>query len=276
LSLPSLEGRVGIFQGRLVPSTNGQLQCSPGARWREEITAAGAIGLSHVELLAERVPDPANPIWSADGRGALAAAAADAGVALISLCTEEPLEVPITALAVDIVTRLGPAAGELALQIVVIPMAEASDLGALSWDRAARSVGELGAALGSRGTRVVLELSLPAADSARFLAAVASPHVGLCYDVGNATAAGFDPATEIRALGQSVWHVHAKDKDDVGANVVFGTGRVDFAAAFAALADIGYAGAVTIEATRGDDPLATAAQHRAFLLGLSHDERGDE
>ena len=73
-----------------------------------------------------------------------------------------------------------------------------------------------------------------------------------------------------------MWHVHAKDKDDQGANVRFGTGRVDFPGAFHALSDLGYAGPVTIEATRGDDPVATAAEHRAFLIALEHADRSDQ
>ena len=273
-----LEDRVGIFQGRLVPSANGQLQCSPGPRWREEFTTAGALGLAHIELLAERVPDPSNPIWTPEGRDAIRAAAADAGLTLVSLCTEEPLAVPISdgGRAEHLATRLAGVASELGLGVVVIPMADASDLADLPWEAAGRSIRALAERLHHVGTDLVLELSLSAADSLRFLGVVGSPHVGLCYDVGNATAAGFDPPTEIPSLGPYVWHVHAKDKDDQGANVRFGTGRVDFPGAFHALSDLGYAGPVTIEATRGDDPVATAAEHRAFLIALEHADRSDQ
>jgi sugar phosphate isomerase/epimerase len=272
---PPLAPRVGIFQGRLVPSTNGELQCSPGSRWRDEFATAGTLGLAHIELLADRVPDPANPIWTAEGRAAIRTAASDAGLALVSLCTEEPLDTTIAdgATALDLAVRLAPVATELSLAVVVVPMAEASELADGGWEPAAGSIRVLAERL--HPTVVALELTLSAADSLAFLDLVAAPGVGLCYDVGNATAAGLDPTVEIPSLGAHVRHVHAKDKDVHGVNVRFGSGRVDFPGAFRALDDLGYAGAVTMEATRGEDPVVTAAEHRAFLVALDPADRSD-
>ena len=51
-------------------------------------------------------------------------------------------------------------------------------------------------------------------------------------------------------------------------NVRFGTGVVPFGPALAALRAIGFDGLVTMEATRGDDPVITAEEHRAWLLAL--------
>lgn len=265
-----LDERLGIFQGRLVPSASGTLQSSPGSRWPEEFAAAGVLGLAYIELLAERVLDPSNPMWSSEGRAAIRAASAAAGLGLVSMCIEEPLEVAVreTEVAVRLAERLSLVLIDVPLGVVVLPMYEASDLTVVPWEPAAAAVGFLASSLRRHGARTALELSLPAADSLRFLATIESPHVGLCYDLGNATAAGFDPNVEIPLLGRHIWHVHAKDKDDRGVNVRFGTGSVDFGAAFDALGACRYDGAVTIEATRGDDPIATAAEHRSFLLAL--------
>ena len=147
-------------------------------------------------------------------------------------------------------------------------MAEASDVAAVDRRALIEALRPLAHTVHEAGARVVLELTLTAAESLHLLDELASPHFGLCYDVGNAAAAGRDPAEELAVLGPRVWHVHAKDKDRDGVNVRFGTGAVDFAGAFAALAGIGYDGAVTIEATRGEDPIATAIEHRRFLLAL--------
>jgi len=234
------------------------------------MTIAGAIGMAHVELLAERVADPANPIWSRAGRAEILEVAAGAGVGVVSLCIEEPLDVALTGAAVgaELGARLVPVVSELSIGLVVLPMAEASDVAAVDRDAVIDALRAFALAVHEGGARVVLELTLPAAECLRFLDDLASPHVGLCYDVGNATAAGLDPAAELAVLGATVWHVHAKDKDRDGVNVRFGTGAVDFAAAFTALAGIGYGDRVTIEATRGEDPVATAIEHRAFLLAL--------
>ena len=115
-----------------------------------------------------------------------------------------------------------------------------------------------------------MELGLSAVDSLRFLDTVGSPRVGLCYDVGNATAFGFDPTYELRILGSAVWHLHAKDKNASKENVRFGTGTVPFADVFEELSRQGFDGLVTMEATRGDDPFVTASEHRDFLLSMQH------
>jgi sugar phosphate isomerase/epimerase len=68
-----------------------------------------------------------------------------------------------------------------------------------------------------------------------------------------------------------VRHVHAKDKSRDGENVRFGTGIADLAGVLATLAGDGYDGLITMEATRGDDPVTTATEHRDFLLARLHD-----
>lgn len=262
--------RIGIMQGRLVPSATGELQCSPGPRWREEFSLAAALQLNHIELVADKVHDDANPVWSAGGRRDVLAVAVATGVDVASLCVNETLATAFDGeeLALDLATRLAVVVEDLRLGVVVLPLLEASDLSVLDWSSAARLVRLLADQLAEAGASLVLELGVPAVDSLRFLEATASERVGLCYDVGNATSLGFDAAAELRLLGGRVWHVHAKDKDATGANVRFGTGNVRFAPVVAALVDNGFDGLVTMEATRGHDPLATAVEHRAFLLSL--------
>jgi sugar phosphate isomerase/epimerase len=266
-----LEERIGISQGRLVPSSSGELQCPPGERWREEFASAGSLGLSHIELLAERTVDPANPIWSPQGRGEMVALAASSGIALTSLCTDEPLETPFVEpdVALDLAERLTPVVRDLHVQMVVLPLLETSDLYEIDRSCAARCVAIVAEHLDAPDARIALELGVPAAECLRFLDSVGSPRVGLCYDLGNATARGMDSAAELRMLGPRVWHVHAKDKDARGVNVRFGTGAVRFEPALAALLEHGFDGVLTMASTRGDDPVVTAGEHRAFLLAAA-------
>ena len=110
------------------------------------------------------------------------------------------------------------------------------------------------------------------AESLHFLEVTVPPPAGLCYDVGNAIRTCIDAATELRMLGQRVSHIHAKDKNAAGENVRFGTGTVDFGSVLTAMAECMFEGLVTMESTRGDDPIATAAEHRAFLLSIGGHE----
>lgn len=269
--------RIGIMQGRLIESATGALDCPPGLRWREELPLAAHCALGHVELVAEKTPNPDNPVWSAGGRQELLALAASSGVRLPSLCVNESV---VTAFddvdrAAALARRLNPLVSELSLNVVVVPLLEASDLNTVDSACAARAVGVLAESLADRGVRVALEVGVSADEALEFLASVPGPPVGLCYDTGNAAALGFDARAELELLSDRVWHLHAKDKDAAGNNVRFGTGLVQFDEVFAVLNDQAFEGLVTMEATRGEDPVVTAAEHRAYLVSLSQAVGGD-
>jgi len=269
-----LEQRIGIMQGRLVHPATGELECAPGGRWRDEFRAAAALRLNHIELVADRLLDSSNPMWSADGRDEIMTVADSTGVEAASLCLNEMLTSPIDDMSADLVKRLGPLLRDLPIRVVVVPLIEASDLRSVDRLSAARSIRLLTECLRDDESRVVVELGLPAVDSLRFLDTVGCPRVGLCYDVGNATAFGFDPTHELRSLGSAVWHLHAKDKNASQENVRFGTGTVPFADVFEELSMQKFDGLVTMEATRGDDPFTTAAEHRDFLLSMQRKASG--
>lgn len=269
-----LEQRIGIMQGRLVRAATGELECSPGGRWRDEFRAAAALRLNHIELVADRVLDPSNPIWSADGRDEIVTLVESTGVGVASLCLNEVLTSPIDEMSAHLVKRLGPVLRDLPIRIVVVPLLEASDLRNVDRLSAVRSLLLLVDHLLDDVGRVVVELGFSAVDSLRFLDTVGSPRVGLCYDVGNATAFGFDPTHELRSLGSAVWHLHAKDKNASRENVRFGAGKVPFAGVFEELSLQGFDGLVTMEATRGIDPFITASEHRDFLLSMQGPKTG--
>jgi len=262
------------MQGRLVHPATGELECAPGGRWRDEFRAAAALRLNHIELVADRLLDSSNPMWSADGRDEIMTVADSTGVEAASLCLNEMLTSPIDDMSADLVKRLGPLLRDLPIRVVVVPLIEASDLRSVDRLSAARSIRLLTECLRDDESRVVVELGLPAVDSLRFLDTVGCPRVGLCYDVGNATAFGFDPTHELRSLGSAVWHLHAKDKNASQENVRFGTGTVPFADVFEELSMQKFDGLVTMEATRGDDPFTTAAEHRDFLLSMQRKASG--
>jgi L-ribulose-5-phosphate 3-epimerase len=264
-SLP-LALRLGIMQGRLIPSATGEMDCSPGPRWREEFWSASALRLGHIELVAERQLDRTNPIWLTEGRQEILALAELTGVGPASLCLNEPLVAPFENTAAQIADRIAPVLDELPVRTVVVPLLEASDLQPMNRTDVAGAVRRFAERLADDGPCIAVELGLSADESLQFLKTVDHPRVGLCYDVGNAAASGFDPADELRILGSSVWHLHAKDKNDSKENVRFGTGLVKFERVFDVLWHQGFEGLITMEATRGDDPFRTAFEHRDFLM----------
>ena len=104
----------------------------------------------------------------------------------------------------------------------------------------------------ARGIRIALESPLPAAELKALAEAADSDHVGIYYDTGNAVALGFDPAEEIRVLGDLILSIHIKDSgDELGARRL-GEGKVDLSAALGAIREVGYHGWLILETPGGD------------------------
>ena len=57
----------GIVQGRLIASTSDQLQWFPQNYWETEFFLAPALGFNYIELIAERIHNPNNPLWTDEG-----------------------------------------------------------------------------------------------------------------------------------------------------------------------------------------------------------------
>jgi sugar phosphate isomerase/epimerase len=97
---------------------------------------------------------------------------------------------------------------------------------------------------------------------------LASPWLGLNLDVGHARVVGEEPAALIRQLGTArLFHLHLEDiRDRVHYHRIPGEGEMDFGAIFAALGEIGYAGAAAVELyTCVEAPAAAARQSRDHL-----------
>ncbi|MCZ6680132.1 MAG: sugar phosphate isomerase/epimerase [Candidatus Poribacteria bacterium] len=107
---------------------------------------------------------------------------------------------------------------------------------------------------------LALESTLNADDHQQILDQVASPAVGVYYDMGNATGLGYDAAQEIRQLGDAIAQMHIKD---TGGNHA-GEGEVDFPAVIEATHAIGYDGWYVLETPSKDDPIAAAAKNLNF------------
>ena len=55
---------LGIVQGRLIQSPPGMLQWFPDEDWQAEFYIAATLGIENIELIAERVHNQNNPIWT--------------------------------------------------------------------------------------------------------------------------------------------------------------------------------------------------------------------
>jgi sugar phosphate isomerase/epimerase len=144
------------------------------------------------------------------------------------------------------------------------------------WEAVVQGVGRVVEAVAPTGVRVALEYKpatavATAADALALCDAVAG--LGVLVDTGHAFAAGEDPAEVVARVEARLWHLHLGDAAPGNADDDLPVGRLhDFGALTAALDDIGYDGAASLDlygavcagvATGAE----AAAESRAHLLG---------
>lgn len=87
----------------------------------------------------------------------------------------------------------------------------------------------------------------------------------MVYDTGNRAKKGINQVKEIMNLKNKIIHIHLKDKDLKGNNVIIGNGNVNFKDIFLALKKINYKKNFTFETNRGNDPIKTMIKNIKFI-----------
>jgi L-ribulose-5-phosphate 3-epimerase len=267
---------IGIMQGRLVPPTDGRIQCFPRARWQDEFALAAAAGIDAIEWIYDLYGADVNPIATDDGLALLQSLSAGSDVQIRSLCADYFMEKPLlrateteVAERIETLVWLLGRCAKLGVRRVVLPFVDASriDSDAELADVVAvlrRVLPELDAI----GVELDLETSLPPDRFADMLARLPHAKVKVNYDSGNSASLGYHPTDEFAAYGDRVGSVHIKDRVLGGSTVPLESGDADFDALFECLEATGYQGDFVLQVARGTagDEVAWARRNRAFVL----------
>lgn len=265
----------GIVQGRLTVPPDGRLQWFPQDFWRDEFAAAEEIGIEFIELLTEREYNRDNPVWSGAGRDEIKATSQRTGRSLYSICTDYIIDHPLledaggqTAAHVRAFLEAGAALG---CRVAVFPLLEQSNLTPASTQAMVPLIKGFARQASKSEMLICIESLLEGSHLKTFLERVDEPNVKCVFDTGNRVVDNPELEPEIRILGDWIAHVHIKDKNAAGENVLLGTGMVNLAEVFRALKEIGYGGPLVFETTRGRNPLETARYHMTTCNFFSHE-----
>jgi hexulose-6-phosphate isomerase len=269
---------IGIVLGRLSPPVPGRLQAFPWRSWREEFAHARTCGFASLEWVFEADRSPTNPIWTPEGREEIRKYIADTGVRVDSICADYFMTQPFFGVAdrvrvetIEVLEHLIRHAAVIGARTVLLPVLESTEI------RSARDKRELleglrrplGLAAAHR-VRIGLETELAAEEYRALVEDAAHPALVVYYDVGNATARGYDVGADIRILGPHLGGVHIKDRRRGGPSVPLGRGDVDFPAFFAALADAAYTGPLILQTATNADYLGAATANLTFVQEHLH------
>jgi len=258
--------RIGIMQGRLVPSASGVLDCSPGARMATGVPDRVHLRLNHIELVADRRVGFLQP---PSGRARAGTRwwlwLEITGVDMTSMCLNESLSLPIDEIRRPIAEAPGASAG---------PVACSDRRPALARSKRSDPAGSPRRGPGRPAARPVIcsqkdgswywswvvsaggESAVPGRGSAR------RKWGWVCYDIGNATAAGFDPVEELQLLDRAVCIFMPRTRARQRRTSASGTGQGSFRPGVRTALETGvrrsghHGGQL-----RGQDPIATAVAH---------------
>jgi sugar phosphate isomerase/epimerase len=231
--------RIGIIEGRL-----GQPPEARFARARE-------IGFDAVELSFHAQAYETLPLWTEEGAARVRRLAAEAGVAVPSVCAtyfnQYAFASPDAAereRCVEVLRRLIDTSAAAGLRTILLPF---FGNGALKTQEEMDYVGDVlrehAPAAEKAGIILGLEDTISAKDNVRIMERTKSPAVLTYYDVGNSTRNGFDVLSEIKWLGRErICEVHLKDNPHY-----LGEGTIHFAPILHTILDIGFSGYANLE-----------------------------
>lgn len=265
----------GIVQGRLTVPPEGKLQWFPKDSWHQEFETAKSIGIQFIELLTERQFNPDNPFWNKQGRSKIKSVNQHTGRLLYSSCADYIIDHSLLddqdGETKAHVHKFLEASADLGCKIAVLPLLERSDLNTTSADQLVPLLRNFAQQAAHSNMLICIESMMSGQDLKAFLELINEPNLKCVFDTGNRVIANPELASEICLLGDWISHVHIKDKNAIGENVLLGTGLVDFLKVFTALKQIDYKGPLVFETTRGIDPKKTANFHMSLCNFFSNE-----
>lgn len=261
-----------MMQGRLSPKEPDALQSFPASNWEQEFDRAAQLGFGGIEWLIDSIDLETNPLFSNAVPHPVIDLSERSGVAVPSLCAhfliDRPLYVSGTPAAGTLI-RVLETASMLGIRNVIVPVLEGSTVSgdtekAEQLASAVRHIADAAPA----NIRICLELDLPASATIALLSAIDRNSVGVCYDIGNATASGFDAVKEIVELAGNIFEIHIKDRLVGGSSQPLGHGETPIADAVQAARASGYDGWFVFETPVGSDWKSAARANLETFRGV--------
>tara|TARA_B100000686_G_scaffold224471_1_gene231602 strand:- start:434 stop:1231 length:798 start_codon:yes stop_codon:yes gene_type:complete len=252
------------MQGRLTEAPNNDdLDWFPAKSWKEEFDLAKEVGFGSIELVFDRGCISSNPLRTKAGRDKLRKEFLKNGLIPYSCCLNFVIDNPIQnddvfASCVESIKFLN----EVGIKLAILPFFDKSDF---KGSYIANKISNLGSISQSHDIKILIESNESASSILNFLDDIASPNVGVVYDIGNASVCGHDVKEELFLLREKLVHIHVKDKSRLGNNVPLGSGMVDFSKVFKTISEIKYQGMFTLETCKGENSLISAKTNLEFV-----------
>ena len=263
----------GIVQGRLTSPPNQELQFFPTENWDKEFSLASNLSLNFIEFIAERSHNDSNPIWSDYGINQIKNLVKANNLIIYSLCNDYIIDHNIKSQEViEQNFKLIENSNKLGVKKYILPFFERSEINATNCGDFVKPIRQIADYANKFNIEVCLETILNGNDLKILVKEIDRKNLKVVFDTGNMVTQKYDLHEEILKLDNLITHLHIKDKNSNGENVILGTGLVNFDSIFSALRAINYNGAYTFETFRGKNPSITAAYNKYLVEFFYHNQ----
>lgn len=261
----------GFVQGRMseTPSKN-ILQFFPQENWQKEFLYASKNNFRFIEYFVEREFNKDNPFWSIQGLNQIKILAKRYNLINYSFCDDYFINHNFLSFknfkryTNTIIKNLS----SLKIKIYILALLEKSNVTKKNFKKFVPRLKDFSNRLNKKKIKLALETNLDNSNLKKLILLVNKKNFSLVYDTGNRFKKKKSQYKDIIDLDKFISHIHLKDKNSSGKNVVLGSGKVNFKDIFNALKEINYVGKFTFETNRGLEPVKTMRENRDYILKI--------
>jgi len=267
-----IKKKFGFIQGRMTQSKSKNiLQFFPQKNWEKEISEANSYGFKFIEYFAERNINYKNPIWSKTGVNKINFLSKKFNIENYSFCEDFFINHDIKNYKNlnNYTNKLFRNLSKLKIKIYVLALFEKSDLNEQNYLSYSKILKNISNKLSKYKIKLALETNLSQKYLSIFFKKVNDKNINLVYDTGNRLKKNINQHNEIIKLKNKIIHVHIKDKNFSGKNVILGQGNVNFKSIFKSLKIIDYKGCFVFETNRGNNAIKTMINNIKTIKKIS-------
>tara|TARA_B100000963_G_scaffold359360_1_gene386495 strand:- start:8408 stop:9232 length:825 start_codon:yes stop_codon:yes gene_type:complete len=266
-----MNNRFGIIEGRLIkPPSKDLLQYFP-PNWIDEINIAKFLKFGFIEFFKDRNDNHVSPFFSKKGFKIVSDILNLKNFKSYSFCDDYFIKKNFLKYKYlkKYFENMSLNLSIINAKLYVLPLYEKSNLNKNNYIKFLKKINLISNILNKNNILLALETDLELKFINFLFKKVKNKNLYLAYDTGNRVKKGINQFEEISNLKNKIIHIHLKDKDSQGNNVVLGNGIVNFKDIFFALKKINYKRKFCFETNRGTDPIKTMFNNIKFIKKIS-------
>jgi sugar phosphate isomerase/epimerase len=256
--------KLGILQGRLTEAPSGRLQCFP-KDYKHEFKVSKDIGFEYLELFAERIYNPENPIWNNKDMSILKETCIKKNKLIFySFVDDYILKNKIDNKLMFYYRNLISRLEKLKIKVLTVPFYGINKITRKNYKDYVKFIIFLSEKCLKSKIKLCIETNM-SPDLFFTIKNKVKKNLYITFDTGNRILLKRDLIQDLKIFNNNIKHVHIKDKDSRKKNVQLGKGLVNFKSFFLNLKNINYKGGLTLETTRGRNSIISAKKNLLFV-----------